>query len=174
LVSRESLVLEAGILLDHFVEDLVAFLGDAQGRLFVFGDGFVVLALEEDAIRQEDLDEVDRKDKSEIPLEKLHQHSLCFDDVRITGALRGILRQPLVVSLDIIYENEVVVDLIVLGGYQETSRQQDCDSSRGQLSCSLGSLSSLVKKVSVQEFDCDVGRFGSLSELLAHLKQSFD
>lgn len=130
LVASESLVLEARVLFYHFVEDLVAFLGDAQSRLFIFGDRFVVLALEEDTICQEDLDEVDREDESKIPLEKLHQHSLCFDDIRVARTLRGILRQPLVVSLDVIDEDQVVVDLVVLGGYQETGCQQDCHSSR--------------------------------------------
>ena len=133
-----------------------------------------MLTLEEDAIRQEYLDEVDREDKSEIPLEKLHHHSLCLDDISITRALRGILRQPLVVSLDIINENEVVVDLIVFGGYQETSGQYNSHSSRRQLSCSFCYLNSLVKEVSIHEFNCDMCRFCSLSELLAHLKQSIN
>jgi hypothetical protein len=68
----------------------------------------------------------------------------------------------------------MVVNLVVLGGYQEASSQHDGDSSRTQLASSFSSLCPLVEKVSVQELNSDVSSFCSLSEFQAHLEQSLN
>ena len=117
---------------------------------------------------------MDWEHESEIPLEKLHKHSLSLDDIRVARTLRRVLRDSLVVSLNIVDEDEVVVNLVVLGGNQEAGGQHDGHSSWCQLASSLSSLCSLVKEVSVHELNSDVGGFCPLSEFLAHLEKSLD
>jgi hypothetical protein len=78
----------------------------------------------------------------------------------------------LVVSLDIIDEHEMVVDLIVFRGYQEASRQQDGHAAASQLRGSLTRLDVLVQEVSVHKLDGDVSGFDPLSKFLSHLEKA--
>ena len=113
---------------------------------------------------------MDWEHESEIPLVKLHKHSFSLDNIRVARTLRRKLRHSLVVSLNIVDEDQMVVNLVVLGGNQEASSEHDGHSSWGQLASSLASLCSLVEKVSVHELNSDVSGFCPLSEFLAHLE----
>lgn len=115
---------------------------------------------------------MNREHKSEVPLEEFHKHSLRFNDISVWWALRRVLWNPLIISLDIINENKMVVYLIIFWGYQEARGEQYSHSPGGQQCWPLNGLDRSVQEVSIHQFDSDVGGFNPLSKFLPHLEKT--
>mmetsp|Transcript_3 Transcript_3/g.3 ORF Transcript_3/g.3 Transcript_3/m.3 type:complete len:615 (+) Transcript_3:321-2165(+) len=170
LVAGEAEVLEALARLDHLVEQLVGALGDAGGGLARLLDVGVVLALEEDAVGEEHLDVVDGEHEAQVPAEEVHEHALGLDHVGPGGEERRLPQHPHVVLLHVVDEDQVVVDLVVLGGDQEAGDHHAVHALRLHGLQVLHALDLPVQEEAVHQLHARVQGALPLLELLAHLE----
>jgi hypothetical protein len=70
---------------------------------------------------------VNGNNESEVPSEEVHELPFGLYHFIISGALSLELRQSGVVSLNIVYENEMIINFIILRSDEEASREYYCN-----------------------------------------------
>lgn len=123
LVSWKVLVLEAILLLYHFIKNVIAFLWNCFCSDLILDNSRVILAFKKHTVSQEHLNKVDGHDETKIPAKEIHEMPLGLNNFCVSWNQGGKLVLRLIELLDVVDEHQLVIDLIIFWGNKEACSQ---------------------------------------------------
>ena len=113
------------------------------------------------------------QDIANVPAIEVHKHPFGFNDICPCRALIPKLIL-IVVFLDIVDKYKLIIDFVILAGDKETSRKNYCYNFCRHTLDIPQALAASVQEKAIEKLHCNVSCLQSLTERLAHVKNSVD